>query len=238
MSAQYQPLNKSRLDVIDTALQKDQERRAFGFLMGLFVLTLFYEFGGPLIEAWATSGIIIAEIPKQESKLLSFKKIEKLSTALRQLGEEHPAIRDLLAVDCERLASLSTALAQKGPTAARAQVELATVLNGLWKRFHQPTWPNASWFVRVNTDIEFLLILLKTTPDSTIELPALDFGPRPLKAAEDVNASAAEKISSGPGSDVGASGNDVRHSRDLFEFDRSALPHAEASSAIALPKIE
>ncbi|MBF0502961.1 MAG: hypothetical protein HQM09_22690 [Candidatus Riflebacteria bacterium] len=179
-----QPVSqKSRLEVIDTALQKKQERNALWYLLGLLAMTLIYEFGDPLIDTWANAGIVIPEVSVQEARPISPKKLDKLAVELATLGNEHPILRESLIADRERLAKLTASLAAKGATALLAQNELCKFLNGLWKRFHQPIWLDRSWFSGVNSSIDNLLKLLKVVPDDTIEPPVLDFGPRRLSVA-------------------------------------------------------
>lgn len=172
---------KSRLDIIDTALQKEQERRALWYLFGLFFLTAIYEFGGGVIESWATSGVEIQEVDttKTEKKLLPARRLERLSGTLSRTIAEHPVLGELLAPEMTSLASLTKRLAAKteGP---RLQKEVGEFLNGLWRTFHQPTWEDAAWFDEANRELLQLLVLLKVKPDETITPPLLEVGPRPL----------------------------------------------------------
>lgn len=172
---------KSRLEVIDTALQKEQERRALWYLFGLFFLTTLYEFGGGVIESWATSGVVIQDVDavKTEKKMLPARRLERLSGTMNRLVADHPILRDTLQKELVGLASLTQRLAAKTDP-ARLQKEVGTFLNGLWHTFHQPTWEDAAWFDDVDRELLQLLILLKVKPDELIDPPTLEVGPRKL----------------------------------------------------------
>ena len=175
---------KSRLDVIDTALQRELEQRALWYLLGLFFLTAAYEFGGEVVQAFAARDIVIpdAGAARNERKLLPARRLERLSAALDRLVSNHPGLRDRLAGDREGLAALVKRVAAKEDP-ARLQKEVGAFLNALWHSFHQPTWEDPGRFEEVNRELLQLLVLLKVKPDETLDLPSLEVGPKRIAEA-------------------------------------------------------
>jgi len=169
---------KSRLEVIDTTLQKQQEMRALTFLVVLLALTIVYEYGGGFIDAWATSGIPTIEEVKAETRVLPARRLERLQGCIDRLVKAHPVLRDRLHAIRGTLASLTTELGQ-GSRKTLVQSDIRVCLTDIHGLCRQPTWEDPEWFRETVREVESLLTLLKAPPgDDRLPPDLTGFGPR------------------------------------------------------------
>ncbi|MBI3038781.1 hypothetical protein HYY75_07010 [bacterium] len=171
---------KSRVDIIDTTLQKQFELRVFRYLLLLFFLAVIYEQGFP---EFFKNEPVFPFSPKYNSPVISpfpAKSIKKLILSLSRLRTEFP----MLAVQMKRFENevRKTALEKvDSDKSSSNNRELVVTLQSMWEFFHLPTWEDPKSFNEVNQEILTILNFLKIPPPTTENsIPPLNFGPRPL----------------------------------------------------------
>lgn len=171
---------KSRLDVIDTTWQKEQERRVLRWLLMLFFFTAFYEFGDPLLQQWAVEGIVVPEVPPETEKIVfPARRVDRLVQIIERTTRQHAFLRDQLKGFQNEIAAFHDPLTIN-PRDLKAQARLKEILGRLWEFTHISYGPDPVVYADINGESERSVKLLRGTLSEKAGLPVLDFQPKTL----------------------------------------------------------
>ncbi len=173
---------KSRFDIIDTALQQQQELRVLRYLLLLFVITVVYEFGHPLMFPEEEGEMTISTSNSRRTSLPR-GRIERFVQAFSNLIGANPQLRESLERERINLSLISAQIAA-GPLPPETQKDFADLLVRFWNYSHLQVWDNPEIFREIDVEIKALLGILSLKPSDTIEPPDLSFRPKILTEME------------------------------------------------------
>jgi hypothetical protein len=176
---------KSRIDVVDTTLLKQQEKHVLKVLIILLCLTIVYEFAPP---EWyqgllSTPAASTGTAAPTRARVFPAKRLGGLKTILASLTRELPVARVYLTTSQERLASLSFAITG-AKSVTHTQTLTVPFLQELYRFSHLPVWADPEPFLPLRQELQQLLTLLGAPAMPSSGMPRLEFGPRLLTTAQ------------------------------------------------------
>jgi len=170
---------KTRNDIIDTALQNQQELKVLRYLLLLFVLTFVYEFGDVLMMPGNSGEVSVQDNEKPVRKIIPVKRIQKLVLEIHDLEKNYPYFHESLKNEIVKLNEIQSRVSEITP-GYDFKKEFRQVLGRLWNYFHNPIWKDTTDFAAITLDISALFTLMKFPLPDDVWLPELKFGPRYL----------------------------------------------------------
>lgn len=166
-------MEKTRWQVIDTNLQYRQQVQILKYLSIVFLFTLVYEIGLPLIS---TDEQDFSSTSIHRTKVIPLGRLENLSDEMKELVKANPQFAQDLAGKMAILDFLR--LQVKGDLRSQENIDLIfDFLERVWTYVNLPTWKDKTPFKKIQKEIDTILKLMALKIENTVIIPNLNFKP-------------------------------------------------------------
>lgn len=168
---------KSRVDIIDTAFQRQKELKALKILSLVFLVTVFYQFQEEFWHLLPQEQIQTAELGREGMRRIPIKRVQRIISKLEKLQIDQPLMRFPLRQSLGDLKALHLTLVQKKEQ-GNDKLALLQILDRIQMILDQNIWKSQEQFTPVIGDMTALRKVLRLPSPRAPGVPHLQIGPR------------------------------------------------------------